>query len=184
MQKNTSRLAKFAKASVGLAACVAATVTAFALITFDPATGIGFVGKGDVQLVYGWNNGALQQNAASVKFRANTTTVIETSWMCLNENNQQTQERTRTTTTETAGVVTTIARERNQITGFNLNGYIGGATTTTTETEGPPLESCPNPNSTFHIEGSTVTTDPVVIGGGLEVSIDNTNWFPISNPVL
>ncbi len=43
----------------------------FASVTFDPTTGAGFVGKGDVQTAFGWNNQALQANAADVTFSYN-----------------------------------------------------------------------------------------------------------------
>lgn len=42
--------------------------TAAAAVTYDPATGHGFVGKGEVQIAYGWNNSALQKNAKDVTF--------------------------------------------------------------------------------------------------------------------
>ncbi|MFN3514759.1 MAG: hypothetical protein ACK41C_17070 [Phenylobacterium sp.] len=164
---------------IGLAAVSAALISSAALaaVTFDPATGTGFVGKGDVQLVYGWNNKALQDNAGSVQFRANATTVTEVSWICTNSNNEQTQERARTTTTEVQGVVTSVARERNQITGFNLNGY-SGTPTQSSETEGPPLNSCPSGPWTL----TTPAGAPEVVGGGadgLEVSTDGTTWYPV-----
>lgn len=37
-------------------------------VTFDPTTGTGFVGKGDVQSAFGWNNAQLQANAAGIGF--------------------------------------------------------------------------------------------------------------------
>src|SRR5918996_4693526 len=53
---------------IGLTAIVAAfaigMTAAFALVTFDPSTGTGFVGKGDVQTAFGWNNKQLQNNAS------------------------------------------------------------------------------------------------------------------------
>lgn len=51
-----------------LAGFVAATSAAYAAVTFDASTGTGFVGKGDVQLAFGWNNAALQKNASAVTF--------------------------------------------------------------------------------------------------------------------
>lgn len=42
--------------------------SALAAVTFDASTGTGFVGKGDVQLAFGWNNKQLQANAAGVTF--------------------------------------------------------------------------------------------------------------------
>ncbi len=138
------------------------TISAFALITilFTVAfaainvddQGIGFVGKGDVQLAFGWNNAALQANADNVSFRldSESSTVTEVSWTCQRFNSQGTeflQERARTTTTETSsgGLIDTVARVRNQITGFNLNGYAENSysSSSNSETDGPPLNSCP-----------------------------------------
>src|SRR5215211_401993 len=114
------RAKKFYAAIVlALAAMLVASTAAVAAVTFDPATGTGFVGKGDVQLALGYNNKQLQDNAASLVFTA--TSVSEQTWVCDRDAGPQTQERTRTTTTQ--GVVSNIARERNQITGFNLTGY-------------------------------------------------------------
>jgi hypothetical protein len=178
MEENIMK--KFGKKSVALIVGVAAlTVTgsALAAVTFDPATGTGFVGKGDVQLVYGWNNKALQDNAGAVQFRASSEVVTERSWTCTNANNESTQERDRTTTTETQGVVSSIARERNQITGFNLTGY-SGTPTESSSTEGPPVNSCPSgPWSLTSPAG-----DPTVVSSEshVQVSIDGTNWFNLN----
>ena len=171
---------KFGKRTIALVAGAVAALTiagaVFAAVTFDPATGTGFVGKGDVQLVFGWNNKALQDNAASVQFRANSTVVTERSWTCTNENNQNEQVRDRTTTTSIQGVVSSVARERNQITGFNLTGYSGAPTESST-TEGPPLNSCPSGPWSL----TTPAGDPEVISSSssLQVSIDGTDWFNI-----
>ena len=58
------------------AALAAATIStaALATVTFDPATGTGFVGKGDVQIPMGWNNKQLQDNAGGLTFAYNKTT--------------------------------------------------------------------------------------------------------------
>jgi hypothetical protein len=53
---------------VGTVAAFALAGAAAATVTFDFGTGTGFVGKGDVQSAFGWNNAALQANAASVSF--------------------------------------------------------------------------------------------------------------------
>jgi hypothetical protein len=143
-----------------------------AVVTFDAATGTGFVGKGDVQTALALNNAQLQAQAAriaSTGFTYSATTTQETSWTCINERNEQVQERERTTTTEKTGVVGVIARDgKKQITGFNLTGFTG-TPTVVTDTDGPPLNSCPNANSSF-VFGSTVVGDPVVTGGGLFVN--------------
>lgn len=150
---------------------------AYAAVIFDPATGTGFVGKGDVQLVYGWNNQALQINANSVQFQASSEVVTERSWTCTNSNNQNEQVRERSTTTTTQGVVANVARVKNQITGFNLTGY-SGATTTGTSTDGPPLNSCPSgPWSLTAPAG-----DPVEVSSStaFQVSINGTDWFDLN----
>lgn len=162
--------------SLSIVALFAFSLVAYAAVIFNPADGTGFVGKGDVQLVYGWNNKQLQDNAGFVDFRANSEVVTEVSWECTNSNNQSIQERERTTTTTIQGVVDSIARERNQITGFNLTGY-SGTPTETSETEGPAVNSCPSgPWSLTSPAG-----DPEVVSSssGLEVSIDGTTWNPI-----
>lgn len=42
--------------------------SALAAVTFNPATGTGFIGKGDVQLAFEWNNKALNNNIGAVAF--------------------------------------------------------------------------------------------------------------------
>ena len=59
---------KSIKAILGLAVLFAVAVTAYALTTFNPATGTGFVGKGDLQTPWGWNDATLQSNADGVSF--------------------------------------------------------------------------------------------------------------------
>jgi hypothetical protein len=69
------------KLLTGLAAgALALTVlssSAFAEVSFDSANGTGFVGKGDVQTVLGWNNAELQKNAANLKFTYESTDTYE-----------------------------------------------------------------------------------------------------------
>lgn len=170
MRKTTITMALAALLVMALA------IPAFAAVTFDPATGTGFVGKGDVQLVYGYNNKQLQDNAGKVQFRAHSEVVTERSWVCTNANNENTQERERATTRTIQGVVSSIARERNQITGFNLTSYSGTPTESST-TDGPPLNSCPSgPWSLTSPAG-----DPEVVSStsSVEVSVDGTTWFAL-----
>ena len=157
------------------AAVILTATAAGAAVTFDPDTGTGFVGKGDVQTALGWNNKTLQTAEANgaIEFTYNAVTSQETSWDCYNENNGHTQERTRSTTTTVTGVTAHTARERNQITGFYLDGYAEGSSQDT-ETDGPPLHSCPPANSSF-VLGSTYVGEPTVISGGLLV-----NGVPLS----
>jgi hypothetical protein len=166
--------------AAGAAVAVALLATSvYAAVNFDPATGTGLVGKGDVQLVYGWNNKALQDNAGSVQFQATSEVVTEISWICTNSNNENTQERERTTTTTVQGVLESVARERNQITGFILNGYDGAPTSTGPVTNGPPLNSCPNAAAGWSL--TTPAGDPVEVSSTstLQVSINGSDWFDL-----
>lgn len=132
-----------AAAATAFAASLALAAPATAAVTFDPATGIGFVGKGDVQLAFNLSNSQLQAQAGSVSFAAVSTTVSEVSWVCTNSKNENTQERERTTTTSISGVVAGVARDgKKQVTGFNLTGY-SGTPVESSSAEGNPLNSCP-----------------------------------------
>lgn len=58
-----------AKVTGAALATLALTIPAAnAAVTFDPATGTGFVGKGDVQTALGYNNAQLQKNASTLVF--------------------------------------------------------------------------------------------------------------------
>jgi opacity protein-like surface antigen len=160
--------------TASVCAVALASVGVFAAVTFDPPTGTGFVGKGDVQLLYGWNNKQLQDNASSVQFQASTVEVTESTWTCDRDAGPQTLERANTTTTTTQGVVSHIARERNQITGFILLGYDGDPVVET-ELDGPAVGSCPAGWTAIDL----VEGDPAQTAGGLQVSIDGSNWFDL-----
>jgi hypothetical protein len=156
-----------------LSALLITATAAFAAVTFNAATGTGFVGKGDVQLALGWNNKQLQDNAGSVQFQAVSEVVTGYSWECQNNNNQKINERNQTTTITIEGVVSHILRERNQITGFILDGY--SEKTELIVKDGPELNTCQNQWTL--IEDSLVSDDPV-IEGGLQVGFEDT-WYDL-----
>lgn len=74
--RNVIKVAVSATAAVILTASAAG-----AAVTFDPATGTGFIGKGDVQTALGWNNKALQTAEANggIAFTYKAVTEQETS---------------------------------------------------------------------------------------------------------
>ena len=165
--------------TLALAIIVIGAGVAFAAIIVDDE-GVGFVGKGDVQLLFGWNNAQLQAcvNVSSVgclefEFSLESTVVTERSWTCTNNNNQniQERERTTTTTTTTGGLTVSIARVKNQVTGFNLSGGDFETVESPPETEGPPLNSCPS--------GPWTLTTPA--GDPVEVSRDDTKTLTITD---
>jgi hypothetical protein len=109
------------KRSIFVAAALVATVStaAIAEVIFN-ADGTGFVGKGDVQLALGLNNKQLQDQADGLAFTA--TSVSEVTWECLNKGGNVAYKSSETST---QGVVSATVRERNQITGFFLEGWKG-----------------------------------------------------------
>jgi len=64
------------KSLLPLAFALAATV-AFATVTYDPSTGKGFVGKGDVQVAFHFNNAQVQKNAPGVTFEYHTRSTYD-----------------------------------------------------------------------------------------------------------
>jgi hypothetical protein len=144
-------------------------------VTYDFGSGEGFIGKGDVQYTYGWNDRDLQANAKSVKFRVASQTVFEVSWECTNEKNEKIQEREQTTTISLQGLLTTVTRDNKsgKVTGFKLEGY-DGLSTSTTSTEGPAVNSCPGDSGNgdkwtlTSLAGAAVEMSS--LGGGFDVS--------------
>ena len=106
---------------------------AFAAVTFDPATGTGFVGKGEVQTAFGWNNAQLQQRASSVSFSVESEAKYDVlcEWTTgEGTRGEQHHEVTvkKTTTVNSEVATDPRANPQNKVTGFNLLGY--GTTTT------------------------------------------------------
>lgn len=175
-----------------LAGAMAIGSVAGAAVIFDPATGTGFVGKGDVQLAIGWNNKQLQDNAADVTFAYND--VVSYEWFCYRETTTggpepkvvpHTNERARSQAVD--GDVNADPRQKkgqSQFTGFTLNGWDGdpdlGAF------EGPALGSCPNDGividqAAYEADGSIVKVDiedlaPTLSGGGLVAIYDGVSY--------
>jgi hypothetical protein len=99
---------------------------AFALVSFNPADGTGFVGKGDVQTAFGWNDKLLTQNVGSVDFFYAATQTHQ--WDCVTRDKSVfTKVSTETTIHNVADEVAYQARKSGakDITGFNLLGYTG-----------------------------------------------------------
>lgn len=63
---------------------LAVPTAALASVTLDPATGYGFVGKGDVQTPFNWNDAALQAKANAVSFtyesKSDETYAVTCEW--------------------------------------------------------------------------------------------------------
>ena len=102
-----------------------------ASVTFNPGTGSWFVGKGDVQTAFGWNNTLLQTNASGVTFMYQTTATYEviTAWATGTPAapiSLHSHLETVTTTVGTSAAVNGDSRQtkgQKQFTGFNLSGF-------------------------------------------------------------
>jgi len=165
------------------AALAVVSTAAFAAVAVDD-TGHGFVGKGDVQLAFGWNNAQLQRNASGVTFTYEQST--EYTAVCTFVTGEGTRgERTHniphTTLTGISATVAYDARTRNQITGFLLNGFSGTPTTIGGEV---PVVGGACPGNEGHDGTWTSVTPGLPTGGGLFVNYGGTA-VPLPNtPVI
>jgi len=137
----------YAAIALALVAMLVASTAAIAAVQFDPTTGTGFVGKGDVQLAFGWNNKQLQTNAKDVTFSYNATDTYDVTIEFDSGNPDKPKTITHHTVTQdkATNVSSSVAfdpRVKNQITGFNLTGL--GSTTTTGDQIPAVGDSCPN----------------------------------------
>jgi hypothetical protein len=119
---------------MALVAMLVAAGAVYATVTFDPATGKGFVGKGDVQLAFGWNDAQLQKNASGVSFTYDRTDTYEAVCTFITGEGTRGEQTHNVTHTTSTAVNSSVAYEnrlnpKSKITGFNLTGF--GATTET-----------------------------------------------------
>ena len=174
------RRAKKLYLAMGLAliAMLVAAGAVFAAVTFNSSTGTGFVGKGDVQLAFGWNNAKLQSNASGVSFTYNAKDTYDVTCEWDTETGHGTVHHDITVPRHT-GVNSTIAydaRVRNQITGFNLTGFGATVTDGTVPVVGG---ACPGNSDIAIITAVTLTGST----GGLYVNYGGTSvLLPITPP--
>jgi hypothetical protein len=149
---------------VALVLALGLTTAGYAAVVVDEQ-GVGFVGKGDIQDLFGWNNAQLQSNAAGLTFFFSTSVTAswECEWWTGPEKNRTHHVIEISTVAEIAQSVAFDGRanKKGQITGFNLNGF--GDTVTTGDAGA--IGTCAG-NKT-PVEGSLVTT--IVDAGTLYV---------------
>jgi hypothetical protein len=157
------------------AAILMASVSANAAVNVDE-DGVGFVGKGDVQSVYDWNNSMLQANAHLIRFKFSGAGTA--SWTCegVNPAGNIVRSDVRDQDVRTNAHIGYDPRKNSQgqITGFILTGFKGNATTDN------PVGTCGASVgfkvpfqlvSEINYEGSAEPS--------LKVSIDETTWFEV-----
>ena len=146
--------------------------------------GYGFVGKGDVQLAFTWNNKELQANAKDVTFSYESVDayVATCSWTTgegtKGEKDHDVDHKKKT---KINAAIAYDARLRNQITGFNLNGFDLESTTTSGSV---PVVGGTCPGSAGHAGTWTSVTEPVSTGGGLFVNYGPTSVALPNTPVV
>lgn len=117
---------KAVKMLIGVAVCLAVVGMAYAAVVVDDE-GVGFVGKGDVQSLFGWNNAELQANAGAVDFWFSTSGQWE--WECEwwtgpdHNRKRHTTDHSLVALLDTSIAFDARANKKGQITGFNLNGF-------------------------------------------------------------
>ena len=149
----------------------------------DNGDGTWFVGKGDVQTFFGWNNPRMQANAAYIEFRiasATTTTWTCTKLQVLGNGNVNEIVHNRQSSSSIQGVFTTQGRNNSEgqngpNTGFNL--APNGAATV--QNAGPAVGSCPANPSGFVYDNNAVT---VTSGGGLQIMVRSGAPGPFLTP--
>jgi hypothetical protein len=170
-------------------AAVAATAlissAAFAAVSFDSSTGNGFVGKGDIQVLYGWNNQQLQRNASGVTFSYDATDTydVECYWETVTGRGTiivhdiNVPRHTRVNASIAYDARSNSKGKDGPITGFNLTGF--GSTTTegTVPTVGG---TCPGASEVATIIAVTLTSST----GGLSVSYGGVSYPLPNTPVL
>jgi hypothetical protein len=116
--------------SLALGCCLLLTAAANADVAYDE-NGVGFVGKGDLQLLFDWNNAALQENAGLIQFRMIVAGAA--TWTCTGVNPAgHTVTQTHATESQSIEAAVNVAVRQNktgQITGFTLEGAVFGQTT-------------------------------------------------------
>jgi hypothetical protein len=166
---------RFTKLAVAGAAvlALAAPAAASASVTLDADTGMGFVGKGDVQTPFGWNDAKLQSNAANVSFTYQSKTdeayAVTCEWDTGNKVIvHHVQNKHANVADSVAYDVSKVDRKNpnGKVTGFNL---LGQQNVTTSDEGTVPVvgDSCP---ATGNEDGTDNSVDKRITAVDLESS--------------
>lgn len=104
-------------------ALLATAGTALATVSFDTATGTGYVAKADVQAAFGWKEQTFQANARKLSFHSERLT--SWTWDCLIDGQLSTltADEQISQAVDSAAVGTAIRKNTFSVTGFDLNGF-------------------------------------------------------------
>lgn len=169
------------------------STAAWATVTFDPNSGTGFVGKGDVQIAFGWNNSQAQKNANGVSFtyESDQSYDVTCDWTTVTGGRISKtiyHEATNHKSTSLSSTIAYDARLKNQYTGYTLIG--AGATTTTGDPVPAIGDACPQGGGWSDSDPpgndaivTDVEVDPASVVSGLFVTF-NGNKVQLSWPIV
>jgi hypothetical protein len=155
----------------GAVALAAISTAAYATVTFDTTTGTGFVGKGDVQLAFGWNNAVMQSRHLAVTFVADTSAEYDVTceWDTVTGKSSKTVHHivTNHKTVGSTAAVDSTSRKTGQYTGWFLTGMDGSLDGGDAPAVG---DSCPqgggNAEPDPEENDAVVTAVSLISGGG------------------
>ena len=113
---------------LALAALIATSAVVRAEVTWTPEDG-GFVGKGDVQTLFGWNNATMQANHTSIEFELvmQAGYTFECEWWTGPSHNRRHHTNTKEIELDINATVESSSRRTGQYTGWNLGPASGDA---------------------------------------------------------
>jgi hypothetical protein len=138
--------------AIALVGVMAIPAAANASVQFDSSSGLGFVGKGDIQTPFGWNDQKLQQNAKDISFTYDSTKddayEITCEWDTGNDKKIVHHVQHKSGSVNDTVAYDVAKKDRNnpngKVTGFNLTGM----TQTASDSEGDvPVVGAPCPVS-------------------------------------
>jgi hypothetical protein len=116
---------------LALAGVIATSAAALAAIEWTPENG-GFVGKGDVQSAFGWNNTGMQANYQAITFvyEASGGYSFECEWWTGPDHNRTHHANIKTVGLDVDAAIVSHARITGQFTGWDLEALDGIAAAT------------------------------------------------------
>ena len=162
--------------TAAIIATFAISSPANAAVTFDAAVGTGFVGKGDVQLAFAWNNAQTTANAAGVSFTYNVQEAYKFDCTFTVEVGRDKVREPRTQNRGTSSAVNaTLTREVRKNTQGNITGYILNGFGTTAVTSGSaPVDGGHCVGGQFN-DGEISNVELVSSEGGLYVNYGSSS---------
>jgi hypothetical protein len=143
----------------GLGLAVASSLAFGSVILNDDGT--GWVGKGDVQTAFGWNNAAAQKNVNAVSFSFQQTSTYDAVCVWTTGEGTRGEHIHHVTHTSSVAINSTVAyeaRKTGQWTGYFLTGFGATTGTTSSPTRTSAAEMTVSPMSSVVSRGAVKST--------------------------